>query len=170
MPSSAKSSSGAASARCPRVDRQAKAAAPPPSAPAGAVRGKTAKKPTDVQRARPSASAALMAAKKRARELQAEAGDGLFGGDGEKLHPKVVRAARGSGQLNLSGKGLESVPEQVWSLNEADEHAGASSGLVMDKIEDEEAWWDQGGNSVDFFMVKLLVFFAEGSRCKCRIR
>ena len=70
----------------------------------------------------------------------------------------MVRAARGSGQLNLSGKGLENVPEQVWSLNEADEHAGgARSGLVMDKIEDEEAWWDQGGDSIDLFCTQKYI-------------
>jgi len=66
-------------------------------------------------------------------------------GDGEKLPLKIVSAALCSGQLNLSEKGLEKVPDQVWSLNEPDEgHKHKAKGLSMDKIEEEgNSWWAQ---------------------------
>ena len=33
--------------------------------------------------------------------------------DSEDLHPQMVKQARSSGQLNLSGRGLVSVPDKV---------------------------------------------------------
>jgi len=36
----------------------------------------------------------------------------------EDLHPKMLAAARKSGQLNLSNRGLVAVPEKVWTIME----------------------------------------------------
>ena len=39
----------------------------------------------------------------------------------EDLHPQLVRQARRSGQLNLSNRGMVSVPDKVWSLMDLDQ-------------------------------------------------
>ena len=101
---------------------------------------------TNVHKKRPSA--AFMAA----RELKDSLGDtslvlnqGLVRDNG-KLPRKILRAALSSGQLNLSEKGLEKVPHQVWSINEPDEGPEQKSkGLSMDKIEEEEDSWSGKG-------------------------
>jgi len=59
-----------------------------------------------------------------------------------KLSLEVVKAAQSSGQLNLSEKGLENVPHQVWYLNEHEiKSKYASEGLFKDKIDEDDSWW-----------------------------
>lgn len=55
----------------------------------------------------------------------------------------MVKQARSSGQLNLSGRGLVSVPDKVWSLMEFDEEESKQmmAGVSMDN-ESSENWWD----------------------------
>ena len=98
---------------------------------------------TNVHKKRPSA--AFMAAREQKdslRDTSLVLNQGLVKDDG-KLPRKIIRAALSSGQLNLSEKGLEKVPHQVWSINEPDEcPEHKSKGLSMDKIEEEEdSWW-----------------------------
>ena len=159
--------SSVAAAHCPRVDRQAqvapvkKAQSASPSGASSARRGKTTQRKATIEKTVSEAfgasteanvgkkrpSAAFMAAK----ELKGKLGDTSLVlnqrlvSDGGKLPQKMVRAALSSGQLNLSEKGLEEVPIQVWSLNEPDEdHQHKAKGLSMDKIEEEDdSWWVQ---------------------------
>ncbi|RUS74149.1 hypothetical protein EGW08_018088 [Elysia chlorotica] len=54
------------------------------------------------------------------------------------VHPTILKQARKSGVLNLSQRGLSSVPENVWTLQEdVPEEAKVVS---MDNTEDK--WWD----------------------------
>ena len=57
-------------------------------------------------------------------------------GAGQKIHPKMLQAARKTGQLNLSGRGLVAVPEKVWNINDMDEEekGKASKGFSMDRV------------------------------------
>lgn len=61
------------------------------------------------------------------------------------LHPQMMKQARASGQLNLSGRGLVSVPEQVWQLQEPlpEESARAKKGFSLDQVDEVEPWWEQ---------------------------
>ncbi|TRY68578.1 hypothetical protein TCAL_03065 [Tigriopus californicus] len=58
------------------------------------------------------------------------------------LHPQMMKQARASGQLNLSGRGLVTVPEQVWHLQAPlpEESAQAKKGFSLDQV---EPWWEQ---------------------------
>lgn len=68
--------------------------------------------------------------------------DSVFNQQGtEELHPQMIKQARRSGQLNLSNRGLASVPERVWTLMELDrEETEAAGQRSMDNT--EENWWD----------------------------
>jgi len=61
----------------------------------------------------------------------------------DDLPAPILKAARQSGQLNLSNRGLQSVPERVWKLNvpDEDEKIRLKKGLSLDMIE-EDNWWD----------------------------
>ena len=53
----------------------------------------------------------------------------------------MIKQARKSGQLNLSNRGMVSVPERVWTILELDqEEAKAAGQRSMDN--NEENWWD----------------------------
>ena len=53
----------------------------------------------------------------------------------------MLKAARASGQLNLSNRGLQAVPDKVWRLNEPDEKKkGFGTDVVPDQ--EEENWWE----------------------------
>jgi len=65
----------------------------------------------------------------------------LLDKDTQQLHPAILRAARQSGQLNLSSRGLVEVPEKVWSINEIGNEEAKQ--LTMSMGESEERWWDQ---------------------------
>jgi len=59
------------------------------------------------------------------------------------LHPKMLAAARKSGQLNLSNRGLVAVPEKVWTIMEPTEEEvkKQSAGPSIHGAQ-EDAWWD----------------------------
>jgi len=57
----------------------------------------------------------------------------------------LLKQARRSGQLNLSGRGLKVVPTTVWHINT---DLGGNTGSSFD---DDDRWWDQ----VD--LVKLIL-------------
>ena len=54
----------------------------------------------------------------------------------------MIKAARASGQLNLSNRGLQSVPDKVWRLNDPDEDDKSKRGFSTDVVHEEEAWWE----------------------------
>ncbi|XP_071117389.1 leucine-rich repeat-containing protein 40-like isoform X1 [Haliotis cracherodii] len=57
----------------------------------------------------------------------------------EGVHAQILKQARQSGQLNLSGRGLEAVPDKVWRLNlDVPEEA---KNVSLDNSEDR--WWEQ---------------------------
>ena len=64
----------------------------------------------------------------------------------------MVKQARRSGQLNLSNRGLVSVPDKVWRLMELDEEERKSmvTNVTMD-TDNSDNWWD----TVD--MTKLIL-------------
>jgi len=63
--------------------------------------------------------------------------------EGEDLHPALVKQARKSGQLNLSNRGLVSVPDKVWTLMELtkEEEDALRKGVSLQQ-DSEENWWD----------------------------
>ena len=60
----------------------------------------------------------------------------------EELHPQMVKQARRSGQLNLSNRGLVTVPERVWTLLELDQEETKAVGERSMRENTEENWWD----------------------------
>ena len=57
----------------------------------------------------------------------------------EGVPATLLKQARRSGQLNLSGRGLKTVPSAVWHVNSvpvSDKSTGAS-------FDAEDRWWDQ---------------------------
>ncbi|XP_043195066.1 leucine-rich repeat-containing protein 40-like isoform X1 [Amphibalanus amphitrite] len=63
-------------------------------------------------------------------------------GDTSQLHPAIIKAARRSGQLNLSSRELTEVPPKVWRINEIDNEEAKQLTMEMDGG-GEERWWDQ---------------------------
>lgn len=59
------------------------------------------------------------------------------------MNPKILAAARRTGQLNLSNRGLVAVPEKVWSIMEPTEEEvkKQSAGASIDGP-DQDSWWD----------------------------
>lgn len=72
-------------------------------------------------------------------------GRGAFGGfstvsdhPSESVHPSILKNARRTGLLNLSQRGLESIPDNVWTLmDDAPEEAKTIS---LDNTDDK--WWE----------------------------
>ncbi|XP_033234676.1 leucine-rich repeat-containing protein 40 isoform X4 [Drosophila pseudoobscura] len=62
--------------------------------------------------------------------------------DDTVLTQELWKLARKSGTLNLSNKGLASVPERLYDINEADAESKAAT-LEQLSIKDEDAWWNQ---------------------------
>ena len=60
----------------------------------------------------------------------------------EELHPQMVRQARKSGQLNLSNRGLVSVPDRVWTLMELDQEETKAASQRSMTDNNAENWWD----------------------------
>ena len=53
----------------------------------------------------------------------------------------MIKQARKSGQLNLSNRGMVSVPDRVWTILELDQEETKAAGQRnMDNS--EENWWD----------------------------
>ncbi|KAK2143594.1 hypothetical protein LSH36_827g00044 [Paralvinella palmiformis] len=58
---------------------------------------------------------------------------------GGNIHPAILKQARKSGQLNLSGRGLTEVPETVWKINiDVPEE---SRNVSLENQDDR--WWEQ---------------------------
>lgn len=88
-------------------------------------------------------SSALLAAKKAARDRlkqEESSASSVFHkntGQDDTIHPKILQAARSTGQLNLSGRGLVIVPERVWKITELDKEEEAkvkNKGFSMDAV------------------------------------
>lgn len=59
--------------------------------------------------------------------------------DKSGVHPSILKQARRSGQLNLSGRNLTTVPDSVWRINlDVPEEART---VAMDNTDDR--WWEQ---------------------------
>ncbi|KAJ8306189.1 hypothetical protein KUTeg_016734 [Tegillarca granosa] len=56
------------------------------------------------------------------------------------VHPSILKQARRSGQLNLTSRGLSTVPDAVWYLHQ--EIPGETQDVSFDQ-NPGEAWWDQ---------------------------
>eukprot|EP00095_Tigriopus_kingsejongensis_P010638 maker-scaffold1028_size131186-snap-gene-0.53 protein:Tk10638 transcript:maker-scaffold1028_size131186-snap-gene-0.53-mRNA-1 annotation:"hypothetical protein CAPTEDRAFT_182426" len=60
------------------------------------------------------------------------------------VHPSILRQARASGQLNLSGRGLVQVPDSIWAGPDATASGSQPSrGLSLDQVDEAEPWWEQ---------------------------
>ncbi|PSN57280.1 Leucine-rich repeat-containing protein 40 [Blattella germanica] len=62
--------------------------------------------------------------------------------DSKELSSHLIKLARKSGQLNLSGRGLASVPSKLWQLEELDEAEVRLLEVRMDRDVDGERWWE----------------------------
>ncbi|XP_022231872.2 LOW QUALITY PROTEIN: leucine-rich repeat-containing protein 40 [Drosophila obscura] len=62
--------------------------------------------------------------------------------DDTVLTQELWKLARKSGTLNLSNKGLSSVPNRLYDINEADADSKAAT-LEQLSIKEEDAWWNQ---------------------------
>ncbi|KAH7971047.1 hypothetical protein HPB49_018417 [Dermacentor silvarum] len=54
----------------------------------------------------------------------------------------LIKLARKSGQLNLTGRGMIDVPDQVWNINNLTEEERRGLTLSLDQC-DGDRWWDQ---------------------------
>ncbi|XP_012257717.2 leucine-rich repeat-containing protein 40-like [Athalia rosae] len=63
--------------------------------------------------------------------------------DDDELTESVVISARKSGQLNLSAKGLSSVPSKVWVINELTCEELKTLDVTLGFDEGKERWWEQ---------------------------
>ncbi|GFG36680.1 hypothetical protein Cfor_11016 [Coptotermes formosanus] len=62
--------------------------------------------------------------------------------DSKELSSHLIKLARKSGQLNLSGRAITSVPEKVWQLDQLDETEVHLLEVKMDHDVDEDKWWE----------------------------
>lgn len=58
------------------------------------------------------------------------------------LSMDLIKLARKSGQLNLTGRGMIDVPDQVWNINNLTEEERRGLSLSLDQC-DGDRWWDQ---------------------------
>ncbi|KAG7207977.1 hypothetical protein KM043_009557 [Ampulex compressa] len=63
--------------------------------------------------------------------------------DDAELSEAVVLLARKTGQLNLSSKGLFTVPKRIWSINELTEDELQKLHYELDYESAEQRWWEQ---------------------------
>ncbi|XP_063230366.1 leucine-rich repeat-containing protein 40-like [Bacillus rossius redtenbacheri] len=61
--------------------------------------------------------------------------------DSKVLSQHMIKQARKSGTLNLSGRGLGSVPAKVWRLNDLDEAEAKTLEVSLDR-EPDDKWWE----------------------------
>ncbi|XP_036322939.1 leucine-rich repeat-containing protein 40 isoform X2 [Rhagoletis pomonella] len=61
--------------------------------------------------------------------------------DENALPPYLVKQARKTGALQLSGKGLTTVPDQIYQINDIDKDLPTS--LEQLTVKEEDAWWNQ---------------------------
>ena len=67
---------------------------------------------------------------------------GMFGATANKtdeVSDSLLRQARKSGQLNISGRGLSKVPDKVWRINQ--ELPSEARTVSLDNT--DERWWEQ---------------------------
>ncbi|KAM0729669.1 Leucine-rich repeat-containing protein 40 [Formica fusca] len=63
--------------------------------------------------------------------------------DNAELSKSVIIRARKTGQLNLSSKGLSTVPDRIWSINDLTEEELRDLHFELDYEHKEERWWEQ---------------------------
>ncbi|XP_043667723.1 leucine-rich repeat-containing protein 40-like [Vespula pensylvanica] len=63
--------------------------------------------------------------------------------DNAELSNTMIICARKTGQLNLSSKGLFSVPKRVWTINQLTEDELKELNFELDYDETEQRWWEQ---------------------------
>ncbi|XP_015589721.1 leucine-rich repeat-containing protein 40 isoform X1 [Cephus cinctus] len=63
--------------------------------------------------------------------------------DNAELSEDMVISARKTGQLNLSTKGLSTVPNRVWSINELTPEEIRQLDVGLEFNDDKEKWWEQ---------------------------
>ncbi|XP_055849821.1 leucine-rich repeat-containing protein 40 [Episyrphus balteatus] len=61
--------------------------------------------------------------------------------DNSELSHGMIKQARKSGVLNLSGRGLATVPDKVWNLHEPEKEVEVTLDTLMER--EEDAWWNQ---------------------------
>ncbi|XP_011061287.1 PREDICTED: leucine-rich repeat-containing protein 40-like [Acromyrmex echinatior] len=63
--------------------------------------------------------------------------------DNNELSRSIIIGARKTGQLNLSSKGLSTVPDKIWNINELTEEELRDLHFELDYEPLEERWWEQ---------------------------
>ncbi|XP_076239569.1 leucine-rich repeat-containing protein 40 [Calliopsis andreniformis] len=63
--------------------------------------------------------------------------------DNAELSEAVIMSARKSGDLNLSSRGLYTVPNRVWNINELTEDEVQELHFEFDYVHKDERWWEQ---------------------------
>ncbi|XP_014470905.1 PREDICTED: leucine-rich repeat-containing protein 40-like [Dinoponera quadriceps] len=63
--------------------------------------------------------------------------------DDAELSKSSIVSARKNGRLNLSSRGLASVPDRVWRINELTEEELRNLHFELDYEHKEERWWEQ---------------------------
>ncbi|KAL6444717.1 hypothetical protein ACFW04_002054 [Cataglyphis niger] len=63
--------------------------------------------------------------------------------DNAELSKSIIIRARKTGQLNLSSKGLSTVPDRVWNINDLTEEELRDLHFELDYEHKEERWWEQ---------------------------
>ncbi|KAG5323952.1 LRC40 protein, partial [Acromyrmex heyeri] len=63
--------------------------------------------------------------------------------DNNELSRSIIIGARKTGQLNLSSKGLSTVPDKIWNINELSEEELRDLHFELDYEPLEERWWEQ---------------------------
>ncbi|XP_043786589.1 leucine-rich repeat-containing protein 40-like [Apis laboriosa] len=63
--------------------------------------------------------------------------------DNAELSEVIIISARKNGNLNLSSRGLFTVPNRVWTINDLTEEEIRNLHVELDYIHDNERWWEQ---------------------------
>ncbi|XP_043249061.1 leucine-rich repeat-containing protein 40-like isoform X2 [Colletes gigas] len=63
--------------------------------------------------------------------------------DNAELSEVVIISARKTGNLNLSSRGLYTVPNRVWSINELTQEELKELHFELDYVHKDERWWEQ---------------------------
>ncbi|XP_063990186.1 leucine-rich repeat-containing protein 40-like [Diachasmimorpha longicaudata] len=63
--------------------------------------------------------------------------------DDDELSERIIIDARRSGELNLAGKGLATVPQRIWTINQLSKGEVEELGRNLDFDDDKERWWEQ---------------------------
>ncbi|XP_039948398.1 leucine-rich repeat-containing protein 40 isoform X3 [Bactrocera tryoni] len=61
--------------------------------------------------------------------------------DDKAFPPHLIKQARKTGALQLSGRGLTSVPDKIYQINQTDKDLPTS--LEQLTVQEEDAWWNQ---------------------------